>query len=234
MRAADKGTLFLDEVGELSAAMQVKLLRTIQEREVRPVGADRSYPVNLRILAATNRNLETEAAEGRFREDLFYRLNVVTLSVPPLRERREDIPHLVRHFIDKFSGETPAPASAGGCTTGPPNARARTVDPQAMACLMNYDWPGNVRELENVVRRAVAIGLTDTLTLADLPPKLAAEALQPMGDGVHPSDDSLAAYEVAAIQNALSKADGNRRQAARLLQIGEATLYRKISKYNLN
>jgi DNA-binding NtrC family response regulator len=238
MRSADKGTLFLDEVGELSAAMQVKLLRSIQEREVRPVGADRSYPVNLRILAATNRNLEKEAADGRFREDLFYRLNVVTLNVPPLRERREDIPHLVHHFIDKYSGETPSQRPAGDAALfadlDQPAPAKRTVDSQAMACLMNYDWPGNVRELENVTRRAVAIGVTSILTLADLPPKLAAAAPQANTGGAGPCDDSLAAYELAAIQNALSKSGGNRRQAARLLQIGEATLYRKISKYNLS
>jgi DNA-binding NtrC family response regulator len=245
MRAADKGTLFLDEVGELSAAMQVKLLRSIQEREVRPVGADRSFPVNLRILAATNRDLETEAAEGHFREDLFYRLNVVTLIVPPLRERREDIPQLVRHFIHKFSPEGEEPIDTDACDGGSPvsgkatpdpaegGPSAPAVDPQAMACLMNYDWPGNVRELENVVRRAVAIGLKDSMTVADLPPNLTAGVPQPVGDGLHPSDDSLAAYEVAAIQNALAKSDGNRRRAARMLQIGEATLYRKISKYQL-
>jgi DNA-binding NtrC family response regulator len=238
MRAAHKGTLFLDEVGELSAAMQVKLLRTIQEREVRPVGADRSHAVDLRILAATNRNLEIEAGEGRFREDLFYRLNVVTLQVPPLRERREDIPLLVRHFIDKFSSEPSRNETAGDSTTAevPTNVEVadRAVDPQAMACLMSYDWPGNVRELENVVRRAVAIGLKTTLTMADLPPKLSAVAPQPLSDGIYPADDSLAAYEMAAIRNALTKAEGNRRQAASLLKIGEATLYRKISKYQLS
>jgi DNA-binding NtrC family response regulator len=247
MRAADKGTLFLDEVGELSAAMQVKLLRSIQEREVRPVGADKSYSVDLRILAATNRNLETEAAEGRFREDLFYRLNVVTLKVPPLRERREDIPQLVRHFINKFSTESDGAEAANKvlCDAGSPGSgiqdpdqmrgdpSAPTIDPQAMACLMSYDWPGNVRELENMVRRAVAIGLTETLTVADLPPKLNAGLVQPAGEGLYPVDDSLAAYEAAAIQNALAKSEGNRRMAARLLQIGEATLYRKISKYQL-
>jgi DNA-binding NtrC family response regulator len=240
MRAADQGTLFLDEVGELSAAMQVKLLRSIQEREVRPVGADRSFPVNLRILAATNRNLESEAAEGRFREDLFYRLNVVTLNVPPLRERREDIPQLVRHFICQFSEDIPETCDGGVPVPGTANQDSsecgRTgpqVDPQAMACLMNYDWPGNVRELENVIRRAVAIGLKDTMTVADLPPNLTDGLSQPMGDSPHPFDDSLAAYELAAIQNALTKSDGNRRQAARLLQIGEATLYRKIGKYQL-
>lgn len=233
MRAADKGTLFLDEVGELSAAMQVKLLRTIQEREVRPVGADRSQGVDLRILAATNRNLEIEAAEGRFREDLFYRLNVVTLQVPPLRERREDIPHLVRHFIDKFSNDSEGEVTS---TEFPSNDEVanQSIDPQAMACLMSYDWPGNVRELENVVRRAVAIGLNTTLTMADLPPKLAAVAPQPLSDGIYPAGDSLAAYEMAAIRNALTKAEGNRRQAASLLKIGEATLYRKISKYQLS
>jgi DNA-binding NtrC family response regulator len=245
MRAADKGTLFLDEVGELSAAMQVKLLRSIQEREVRPVGADRSYPVDLRILAATNRDLESEAAEGRFREDLFYRLNVVTLKVPPLRERREDIPQLVRHFIRQFSEDgagalTPdtrdggAPVAGASHTDPPACGRSGPgVDPQAMACLMNYDWPGNVRELENVVRRAVAIGLKEAMTVADLPPNLTDGVSQPAGNGGQPVNDSLAAYEMAAIQNALTKSDGNRRQAARLLQIGEATLYRKISKYQL-
>jgi DNA-binding NtrC family response regulator len=140
--------------------------------------------------------------------------------------------------MDKFAPDSPnqAPleAIAGTAAADAPPAAKQAVDPQALACLMNYDWPGNVRELENVVRRAVAIGLTSTLTLADLPPKLVAVAPKPVGDGSYPADDSLAAYEMAAIQNALAKAEGKRRQAARLLQIGEATLYRKIGKYNLN
>jgi DNA-binding NtrC family response regulator len=218
IRSADKGTLFLDEVGELSLSMQVKLLRSIQEKEVRPVGASQSYPVDVRILAATNRNLEEEVAQGRFRQDLYYRLNVVVLGVPALAERLEDIPLLVRYFIQQFV----TPASS-----------VRQISDEALRCMNAYDWPGNVRELENMVRRAVAMGQEKSIKPCDLPEGMNGGCL-----GLDASDDgdcdSLAAYELAAIRNALSKCDGHRKRAARMLGIGEATLYRKLNKYRIS
>ena len=223
IRAADKGTLFLDEIGELPVSMQVKLLRTIQEREVRPVGASRSHSVDVRILAATNRDLEKEVEAGRFRQDLFYRLNVVALNVAPLRDRLEDIPLLIRHFLQKFhSSVNPV----------------KQVAPEALACMNAYEWPGNVRELENVIRRAIAIGRQDRIMAEDLPENL--NIVKPFaggsdnGGGNDLDIDSLAAYELAAIRNALTKCGGHRKKAAQMLGIGEATLYRKLNKYQLN
>ena len=221
IRTAHNGTLFLDEVGELPLSMQAKLLRTIQEKEVRPVGGNQNASVDVRFLAATNRDLEDEVAQGRFRQDLFYRLNVIALTVPPLRDRRDDIPLVANHFCDRFR------TSAG---------QAKTIDADALACLMAYDWPGNVRELENVIRRAVAIGHGDAITPRDLP-----ESFLPETSCVEPSSaepvlvdgDSLEAYELVAIRRALEKADGNRKRAASMLKIGEATLYRKLKKYEL-
>lgn len=221
IRSADKGTLFLDEVGELSLSMQVKLLRTIQEKEVRPVGANRTHPVDVRFLAATNRNLEEEVAQGRFRQDLYYRLNVVVMTSPPLRERLEDIPLLIRHFIHQSNN------GSGG---------APGVSKDALACLMTYDWPGNVRELENVIRRAVAMGGGEQIHLQDLPEAVYTPPvipIPPQGGSAVVADDSFRAYEYAAIRNALNKCNNNRKKAALLLGIGEATLYRKIKQYHL-
>ena len=219
IRSADKGTLFLDEVGELSLSMQVKLLRAIQEKEVRPVGASQSYPVDMRFLAATNRNLEEEVAKGRFRQDLYYRLNVVVLGVPSLEARLDDIPLLSRYFLQQFS--TPA-------------STVTRISDDALASLSTYDWPGNVRELENAMRRAIALGQGDQILVGDLPEKI--------NGGNHHANllpdamtaDSLAAYELAAIRNALLKCAGHRKKAARMLNIGEATLYRKLNKYDLS
>lgn len=219
IRSAEGGTLFLDEVGELSQNMQVKLLRTIQEKEVRPVGANRSYPVDVRILAATNRDLEKEVDEGRFRQDLFYRLNVVVVTVPPLRDRLDDVPLLVRFFLKQLKS---------------PSRTVEKVSQQTMAYLTNYEWPGNVRELENVIRRAVAMGTQDTIIPSDLPEAIIGSrpnAEIPANPAI--SDDSLEAYEIAAISNALNKCKGHRKKAAQLLGIGEATLYRKLNKYRL-
>ena len=218
VRSADKGTLFLDEVGELPLSMQAKLLRTIQEKEVRPVGASRSFPVDVRILAATNRNLQEEVEEGRFRQDLYYRLNVVVLNVPPLKDRREDVQLLARYFMDMF--RTPA---------GP----VQSISRESMAYLTSYDWPGNVRELENVMRRAVAMGQGEALTPQDLPESINAISTTGVALPVDMSPDSLDAYELAAIRNALDKCQGHRKKAAQLLGIGEATLYRKLNKYQM-
>ena len=217
IRSADKGTLFLDEVGELPLSMQVKLLRAIQEKEVRPVGSSQSYSVDVRILAATNRNLEDEVAQGRFRQDLYYRLNVVILAVPPLSARLDDIPLLIRFFMQQFS----TPASS-----------VTDVSNEALACLSTYDWPGNVRELENVIRRAVAMGQHRHIIPSDLPESIYSANMG--GDCASGSSSaSLAAYELAAIRNALLVCDGHRRKAARMLGIGEATLYRKLNKYQI-
>ncbi|MCP4749179.1 MAG: sigma-54-dependent Fis family transcriptional regulator [Desulfobacteraceae bacterium] len=218
IRTADKGTLFLDEVGELSLPMQVKLLRSIQEKEVRPVGANRNYPVDVRFLAATNRNLEEEVEQGRFRQDLYYRLNVVVLNVAPLRDRREDIPLLVRYFLKQFK--------SAGCSVN-------NISRHALACLYEYDWPGNVRELENVIRRTIAIGQNEEIMPDDLPETINRIKPPPEVIASDLGTDSMAAYELAAIRNALVKCEGHRKKAAQLLGIGEATLYRKLSKYQL-
>jgi DNA-binding NtrC family response regulator len=218
IRSADRGTLFLDEVGDLSPAIQVKLLRVIQEREVRPVGDSKAYPVDVRILAATHRDLHQEVVEGRFREDLFFRLNVLTLNVPPLRDRTDDIRLLVRYFSERFA------------TT---NSPAREIPRETLGVLERHHWPGNVRELENVVRRSMAIGSRGAIRPKDLPKSI---YTPPAGStpGVSTIEgDSMAAFEVAAIRNALSKGANRRARAARILGIGEATLYRKIKKYNI-
>jgi DNA-binding NtrC family response regulator len=218
IRSADKGTLFLDEVGELPLAMQGKLLRAIQEKEVRPVGSSQSHQVDVRILAATNRNLEEEVSQGRFRQDLYFRLNVVVLGVPSLVARLDDIPLLTRFFIQQFAT---------------PVSTVNYLSNEALICMNAYDWPGNVRELENVIRRAVAMGQAKAIMPYDLPENMYNG--QPMNAGSDElNKDSLAAYELAAIRNALIKSDGHRKKAARILGIGEATLYRKLSKYQIS
>ena len=219
IRSADKGTLFLDEVGELSPAIQVKLLRTIQEREVRPVGSSRSYLVDVRIIAATNRDLAGAVAEGKFREDLFYRLNTLTMTAPPLRDRKEDIPLLTNYFLKRFSNNL---------------SPGKVLSPDALASLEHYDWPGNVRELENVISRAVALSMEEIINAEDFPPTLQFLHNNPLKDPLDPSEDTLAAYETTAIKNALAKSKHNRKLTAQILGIGEATLYRKIKKYQLS
>jgi len=218
IRSADKGTLFLDEVGELSPAIQGKLLRTVQEREVRPVGGSRSDPVDVRLLAATNRNLAAEVADGRFREDLFYRLNVLTINVPPLRDNPEDIALLASYFLKRFATDL---------------SPVRDISRAALEYLANYNWPGNVRELENIIRRAVALGRGNAIQPEDLPPPIFAAPTEAAYGRGCVAGSSLAAYEKTAIQNALAKNSQNRAKAAKILGIGEATLYRKIKKYGI-
>jgi transcriptional regulator with PAS, ATPase and Fis domain len=216
IRSAHRGTLFLDEIGELSPSVQAKLLRTIQEKAVRPVGGDRAVLVDIRIVGATNRDLAHDVRSGRFREDLYYRLNVVPISLPPLRQRTEDLPLLAAHFAAKFN-------------TGfrPP----KPIREDVMACLMAYPWPGNVRELENVFRRALALGANETIAPEDLPDTITGFRAYRAPSTALPTDDSLAAFEKVAIGRALRKSGGNRKTAARILGIGEATLYRKLKSY---
>jgi DNA-binding NtrC family response regulator len=213
-RAADAGTLFLDEVGELGLSMQAKLLRVLQEREVRPLGSSQSYPVDVRVLAATNRDLSIQMARDRFREDLYYRLNVVLVPVPPLRDRRSDIPTLARHFLDA------GPGRRGG---------AAGFSSEAMAALQRYDWPGNVRELQNAVARAAALAEADEIRLEDLP-----EALRGASGPADGGEDTISSAERRAILQALERSGGNRQRAARILGIGVATLYRKLRRFGID
>lgn len=219
VRAADGGTIFFDEIGELPLAMQSKLLRVIQEREVRPVGGAKTFGVDVRFLAATNRDLEKEVAAGTFREDLFYRLNVIMVAIPALRDRIEDIPTLARFFLDREYGASETPGISEG----------------ALACMENYNWPGNVRELENVLRRAAALRGGQSIEIADLPPHIANFTPEESRSAGAAADArlSMGDYEQTAIRQALSHSGGNRKKAAEMLGIGEATLYRKIRKYNL-
>jgi DNA-binding NtrC family response regulator len=214
-RTAAGGTLFLDEVGELNLATQSRLLRVLQEREVRPVGSPRAYPVDVRVLAATNRDLPAEVARGRFREDLFYRLNVVVVPVPPLRLRKGDIPMIAGHFLRRIRGESQA---AGGLSA------------DALEALTRHDWPGNVRELQNAVTRAATLARSEVIALADLPESLRGASGRPTPR----SEGTISSYERMAIIDALEKAGGNRRRAARILGIGEATLYRKIRQMGIS
>jgi len=219
---ADGGTLFLDEIGELPPALQVKLLRALQEEEVRPVGESKPRRVDVRVLAATARDLEADVAEGRFRQDLFYRLNVVRVRVPPLRERREDIPLLVDHFLAHFRD-----------TLGRP---VRGMSDEALDTLVAYPWPGNVRELENVIERAMILASGDRITLRELPANVVSDAAT-SAPAPGAADFTLRrarrAAEVEAIRRALAATDGNRTHAARLLEISHRALLYKIKEYGL-
>jgi two-component system response regulator AtoC len=219
---ADGGTIFLDEIGELPLPLQVKLLRVLQEEEVRPVGESKSRAVDARVIAATSRDLSREVAEGRFREDLFYRLDVVRVTVPPLRERREDIPLLVDHFLASFR------ASLG--------KSVRSVADDALAKLVAYAWPGNVRELENVIERAMILTNDERITLRELPENVRGDAAV-VSPQARAGDYSLAAarrrFETDWIREALEAAKGNRTHAARLLGISHRALLYKLKEYGL-
>ena len=218
---AQHGTLFLDEIGELKLDAQVKLLRVLQEGEFSRLGESVLRTTNVRIIAATNKDLEQEMKDGRFREDLFYRLCVVPLSVPPLRSRREDIPLLLHHFL------TNQAAMAGG--------RQTSITPEAIKLLGEYDWPGNVRQLENVVERLVALSESDTITEEDVPeeirhsrPRLAGAVLDLPDDGI-----DLEEVEKALIKEALERCNYNQSKAARFLRITRNTLLYRMTKYGL-
>jgi DNA-binding NtrC family response regulator len=217
IRSADKGTLFLDEIGELSPGVQARFLRSIQERIVRPVGSTKNYKVDIRIVAATNRNLLDEVANGNFRQDLYYRLSTVTLTAPPLRERDGDIELLSTHILTE------------NCA---PQSSQLTVSPQAQQILHNHDWPGNVRELDNVLRGAMVFADGKEISVADLPQALAGHISDSNPESGIPTG-TLVSFELEAIKNALHEADNNRRKAAKILDISEATLYRKIKQFGL-
>jgi DNA-binding NtrC family response regulator len=233
MTAALGGTIFLDEIGELPLHLQAKLLRALQEREVRPVGATRAVPISARILAATNRDLTTMVAQGRFRADLYYRLNVVSLELPPLRERRQDIHDLVMHFMEIVEQ----------------GAQLCSFSADAMQLMEEYDWPGNVRELGHAIERAFALSSGPTLQVADLPRSLTdflndrhAEGSTTGGDSGHFDGAgaqlcgevvSLADMEKQAILKTVLQLKGDKLLAAKLLGIGKTTLYRKLKKYDI-
>jgi len=218
---ADGGTLFLDEVGELPLSLQVKLLRVLQEEEVRPLGESKARRVDVRVIAATARSLEAEVAAGRFREDLFYRLNVMHLHVPALRERREDVPLLIDHFLERFRKQLGRPV--------------RAVADDALERLVAYSWPGNVRELENVIERAVILARGDRVTLQELPGNIAHP--DPAAELAAGGDLSLRrarrAAEIEAIRAALRATGGNRTHAARVLEISHRALLYKMKEYGI-
>ena len=218
---ADAGTLFLDEVGELPLSLQVKLLRVLQEEEVRPLGESKSRRVDVRVIAATARALEAEVAAGRFREDLFYRLNVMRVHVPALRERREDVPLLVDHFLEHFRKALGRPV--------------RGIADDALARLVAHPWPGNVRELENVIERAVILARGDRVTVRELPTNVVHP--DPGADAAGTGDMSLRrarrAAEIEAIRAALRATGGNRTHAARVLEISHRALLYKLKEYGI-
>ncbi|MGH9466756.1 MAG: sigma-54-dependent transcriptional regulator [Terriglobales bacterium] len=216
LEVAQGGTVFLDEIGELPADMQVKLLRALQEREIRPVGSTRRIKIDVRIIAATNRDLQAAVASGSFRKDLFFRLNVISIKLPALRERIMDIPMLVEHFLERAT---------------PPGAISKTFSPEAMERLLRYEWPGNVRELENCIERTLALAGGNRLEASDLPSYLQQPRPQAVSLTTSAPVRAIADLERDAIFDALAYVKGDKIQAARLLGIGKTTLYRKLKEY---
>jgi two-component system response regulator AtoC len=219
-QAANGGTIFLDEIGELPLEMQAKLLRVLQEKEVRPVGSNDKISVDVRVIAATNRDLEAAYRAGTFRKDLYFRLNVVTVHLPALRERRSDIPMLVHHFLGRYA-----------------QAANIHVTAAAMKALLHYDWPGNVRELENCVARAVTLGDHKVMDVADLPPAMRNESPDSIPSSTQDSGSlsttALAEMERMTILRVFEQANGDKALAGKMLGISRATLYRKLKRYNI-
>jgi DNA-binding NtrC family response regulator len=218
---ADGGTLFLDEIGDMPLELQAKLLRVLQDGMFKRLGGTHTLQVDVRVVAATNKDLAQEVAAERFRQDLYYRLNVITVHLPPLRERRQDISLLVAHFLRKYAQENRKEVTA--------------IHQEALHCLQNYDWPGNVRELENVIERAVVLAHGPTITVADLHLEKSHER-QPLNTEEYfmlPTNATLAQIEREAIVQALQRSNGNRQAVARQLRIGPATLYRKFKTYEI-
>jgi len=223
-QSANGGTIFLDEIGELSPELQAKLLRVLQEKEVRPVGSNQKFKVDVRVIAATNRDLEAAQREGAFRKDLYFRLNVVTLNLPPLRERRSDVAPLVHYFLDRF-----APG------------KSISISPAAMKTMFQYDWPGNVRELENCIERAVALGDQEMIDVSDLPPAVRRQQAQNVSvetailadEATGSSNTDLEELERETIQRVFEQVHGDKARARKMLGISRATLYRKLKRYNI-
>jgi two-component system response regulator HydG len=218
---ADGGTLFLDEVGDMPLLTQAKLLRVLESREVVPVGGNTPRKIDIRLIAATNRDLRAMAREGKFREDLLFRLQVVTLELPPLRERTGDIPLLVDHFVAELAEQH--------------GRKVRAITPEARTALARYPWPGNVRELRNAIENMVLLAHSDTLTLDDVPEHLRVDARPPArAGGFELAGRSLEDVERALIEANLALTGGNREKTAKILGMGERTLYRKIKEYGLH
>ncbi|MEN8211869.1 MAG: sigma-54 dependent transcriptional regulator [Thermodesulfobacteriota bacterium] len=222
---ADQGTLFLDEIGELPISLQTKLLRVLQEKIIERVGGTSPIPVDFRLIAATNKNLEDEVKNGNFREDLYYRLNVVKAVIPPLRERSEDIPLLIKHFIDKYTNEEQ------------PESRISGITPEAVKILCDYQWKGNVRELENILERCILLGSGEMITPSELPLHIRQHVSSFLDlDGI-PQDvglaETLAAVEKRMIQRAMKLSGNVQTKAAQLLGIGKSGLNQKLKKFNL-
>jgi DNA-binding NtrC family response regulator len=223
-QSANGGTIFLDEIGELSPELQAKLLRVLQEKEVRPVGSNQKVKVDVRVIAATNRDLEAAQKEGAFRKDLYFRLNVVTLNLPPLRERRSDVAPLVHYFLDRF-----APG------------KNISISPAAMKTMFQHDWPGNVRELENCIERAVALGDQEMIDVSDLPPAVRHQQAQSVSvetailadEATGSSNTDLEELERETIQRVFEQVHGDKARARKMLGISRATLYRKLKRYNI-
>jgi transcriptional regulator with PAS, ATPase and Fis domain len=212
---AHRGTIFLDEIGELPVHLQAKLLRVLQERAIRPVGSTSQIPINVRVIAATNRDLESAVRSGTFRQDLYFRLNVVQINMPPLRRRKSDIPLLANHFLGRFADH---------------HVPMRAISEGAMERLLNYDWPGNVRELENIIQQALALGSDTAVQASDLPPSLEYAPARCVSGRTGEAVD-LENLERLAISRALRETGGGKLAAARLLGIGKTTLYRKLKLY---
>jgi len=215
---ADGGTCFLDEVGNIGLSMQTKLLRVLQEHEIKRVGGRETIKIDVRIVAATNKNLEELVGEGKFRQDLFYRLNVVSIQLPPLRERAEDIPLLAEHFLRKYAAENNKPVSR--------------ISTEAMDVLIRYPWPGNVRELENVIERAVTLSHATIILTEDLPRRVREEPSRADLSSL-PSRIPLSELEKLYIQKVLEETGGNKRKAADILGIDRRTLYRMAARYGI-
>jgi len=217
-QAANGGTIFLDEIGELPLEMQAKLLRVLQEREIRPVGSNEKIAVDVRVIAATNRDLEAAYRTGTFRKDLYFRLNVVSLHLPSLRERKSDIPQLVHCFLDRYA----------------PGENIQ-ITPAAMKCFLQYDWPGNIRELENCIARALALGDHRTIDVIDLPPAIGgtSDSKTRSEDASDLSTTALADLERMTILRVFEQAGGDKALAGRMLGISRATLYRKLKRYQI-
>lgn len=222
---ADKGTIFLDEIADMSPKLQVKILRVLQTRQFERIGGAKTIEVDIRVITATNKNLRQAMQEGRFREDLFYRLNVIPITVPPLRERRADIPLLAEHFLARFNTNK--------------NKHMTGVTPEVMTHLLNYSWPGNIRELENIIERMVILAEDDILTLNDLPPRIYDAEPQAVSQAVEVTDEGLdfnqvvSEFEDQLLVQALEKTDWVKNKAAKLLKLNRTTLVEKLKKKNI-